>query len=57
MLHTEFRGNRRMVLGDILKGFNFDHIRAWGPSWSCDQHHVITFLIFFLSKANIQNLV
>ena len=39
---------------DFLKVFY--HIRAWRPSWSCDQHHVIRFSFLYL-KAFIQNLV
>ena len=38
MLHIKFRGNRPTGSGeeDFLKGFY--HIRAWRPSWSCDQN-------------------
>ena len=35
----------------------FYHIWSWWPFWTCDQHHVIRFLIFLYMKAFIQNLV
>ena len=41
MLHTEFGGNQPAGPEKIFKGFN--HIWAWQPSWSCDQHHVHRF--------------
>ena len=43
MLHTKFRRNRPAGSGeeDFLKGIY--HIRAWRPSWSCNQHHLTDF--------------
>ena len=39
----------------ILKGFY--HIWAWRPSWSCDQHHVISFSDFLVPESLRKNLV
>ena len=58
MLHATFRGKRPSGSGVEDKPYvGFYHIWAWRPSWSCDQHHVIRFLISLYLKAFIQYLV
>ena len=42
MTHTKCRGNRPIDYREVdFKGFN--HIWAWQPSWSFDQHDVNKF--------------
>ena len=50
MLHTKFRGNQPAGSGvwrrRFLKGFY--HTWAWWPSWSCDQHQLMSSNFHFL---------
>ena len=42
VLHTKVQENQSTASGEkIFKDLN--HIWAWQPSWSCDQHHINTF--------------
>ena len=56
MLHTKLRGNRPTGSGDkIFQGFL--PYMGVGPSWSCDQHHVIRFSFPCTRKLSLKNLV
>ena len=59
MLHTKLRGIRPTgsKRRRIFKVFN--HLCAWRPSWSCDQHHINKFsiIISMYLKVYIQNLI